>query len=220
MSEADSDDPRGSAAEQQMRRVLGLGEGSSPGVRFSNSTTHVQHPQRRQFVRDGDVPVEVLHGHDSSRINQIAATREALQAQIVARERAERLLTEARGTIHDLQTKLGHERLARNEAAQHAEAAKRDFEEVLAVARQELEDERALRMAAARERDQAVVARQAAEDRLRQARKAAGGVNAASAAEPPAAAPQTRRRGRPPKVVLDDPAVVEWWEPGWKKRYR
>jgi hypothetical protein len=37
-------------------------------------------PSTRQFVRDGDVPVEVLHGQDnSSRVNQLAATREALQ---------------------------------------------------------------------------------------------------------------------------------------------
>jgi septal ring factor EnvC (AmiA/AmiB activator) len=222
MSEIDSDDPRSRAAEQQMRRVLGLREGSSPPSRFSNSTTHVQHPQRRQFIRDGDVPVEVLHRHDNSRVNQLAATREALQAQTVAREGAERLVTDARQTIHDLQTKLGHERLAREEAVQHTDGAMREFEQE-AAARQELEDERALRMTAARARDQAVLARQAAEDRLRQAkeaRKVAGRVETSVAAEPPPAPTQPRRRGRPPKVVGDDKAVVEWWEPGWRDGYR
>ena len=35
-------------------------------------------PPTRQFVRDGDVPVEVLHSQDNnSRVNQLAATREA-----------------------------------------------------------------------------------------------------------------------------------------------
>ena len=81
-----------------MRRALGLRQGSSPsGQVLSNAP----HPQRRQFVRDGEVLVEVLHGPDnSSRVNQLAATREALQAQTTAREEAERMLAEARHTIH------------------------------------------------------------------------------------------------------------------------
>jgi hypothetical protein len=204
-----------------MRRALGLRQGSSPSGQVSNN---VPHPQRRQFVRDGDVPVEVLHGPDnSSRVNQLAATREALQAQTTAREEAERMVAEARHTIHDLQTKLGHERLARDEAVQRVETAKRDVEQKLAAARQELEAERSLRTTLARERDRAILGRQAAEDRLRQAKDARKVVRQAKAmapAEPPAAAPQPRRRGRPPKVLQDDTAVVDWWRPGWKDKYR
>jgi hypothetical protein len=172
MSEMESDDPRLRATEEQMRRALGLRQGSAPPTRFSNSGTHAPHPQKRQFARDGDIPVEILHGHDnSSRVNQLDAIREALQAQTAAREDAERLLTEARRTIHDLQTKLGHERVARNEAAQQAEIANREFERELATARQNLETERALRLTIACERYQAVLGRQAATDRLRQAKE-------------------------------------------------
>jgi hypothetical protein len=204
-----------------MRRALGLRQGSSPSAQVSSN---VPHPQRRQFVRDGDVPVEVLHGPDnSSRVNQLAATREALQAQTMAREEAERMLAEARHTIHELQTKLGHERLARDEAIQRVESAKRDVEQKLAAARQELEAERSRRTTTARERDQVIVGRQAAEDRLRQAKDARKLVRRAKAvapAEPPAAAPQPRRRGRPPKVPQDDTAAVDWWRPGWKDKYR
>ncbi len=204
-----------------MRRALGLRQGSSPSGQVSSN---LPHPQRRQFVRDGDVPVEVLHGPDnSSRVNQLAATREALQAQTTAREESERMLAEARHTIHDLQTKLGHERLARDEAVQRVESAKRDVEQNLAAAWQELEAERSLRMTTARERDQAIIGRQAAEDRLRQtkdARKVVRRAKAVAPAEPPATAPQPRRRGRPPKVPRDDAAVVEWWTPGWKNKYR
>jgi hypothetical protein len=204
-----------------MRRALGLRQGSSPsGQVLSN----VPHPQRRQFVRDGDGPVEVLHGPDnSSRVNQLAATRDALQAQTTAREEAERMLAEARHTIHDLQTKLGHERLARDEVVQRVESAKRDVEQKLAADRQELEAERSLRMTTARARDQAIVGRQSAEDRLRQAKGARKDVRRAKAvapAESPAAAPQPRRRGRPPKVPQDDTAVVDWWRPGWKDKHR
>jgi hypothetical protein len=218
MSEIESDDPRSRAAEEQMRRSLGLRQGSSPPARFSNSDTH--HHKRHQFVRDGDVQVEVLHGHDGSRVNQLDATRQALQAQIAARDEAERLLTEARHTIHDLQTKLGHERLARDEAIQHIESAKRGVEQELAAAREDLDAERLLRLATARERDQAILGRQAAEDRLRAARKTAGQPNIAPPVDPPLAAPQPRRRGRPPKVNRDDAGFVEWWTPGWKDRYR
>jgi hypothetical protein len=221
MSEIESDDPRLRATEEQMRRALGLRQGSSPP---GQASSNVPHPQRRQFVRDGDVPVEVLHGPDnSSRVNQLAATREALQAQTMAREEAERMLAEARHTIHDLQTKLGHERLARDEAVQRVEFARRDVEQQLAAARQELEAERSLRTTAAKERDQAIIGRQAAEDRLRQAKDARKVVSPAKAVappEPPAAAPQPRRRGRPPKVPQDDTAVVGWWRPGWKDKYR
>ena len=221
MSELESDDPRSRAAEQQMRRSLGLQQGSSPPARFSNSETH--HHKRHQFVRDGDVQVEVLHGHDGSRVNQLEAARQALQAQTAARDEAERLLTEARHTIQDLQTKLGHERLARDEAVQHVESAKGEVEQELTAAREDLEAERLLRLATARERDQAILGRQAADDRLRQAkelRKLAGRPETAAPAQPPLAAPQPRRRGRPPKVNRDDAGFVEWWTPGWKDRYR
>src|SRR3984957_12167972 len=221
MAEIESDDPRLRATEKQMRRALGLREGSSPSGQVSGN---VPHPQRRQFVRDGDVPVEVLHGPDNTpRVNQLAAPREALQAQTTAREEAERMLAEARHTIHDLQTKLGHERLARDEAIQRAESAMRDVEQELAEARQELEAERSLHTTTARERDHAVVGRQAAEDRLRltkDARKVVRRAKADAPAEPPAATSQPRRRGRPPKVPRDDTAVVEWWTPGWKDKYR
>jgi hypothetical protein len=213
MSEIDSDDPRFRAAEQQMRHALGLRQETSSRRLASNSP----HPHRRPFARDGDVPVEVLHGHDNgSGINQLDATRKALQAQIASREEAERLLAEARHTIHDFQTKLGHERLAREEAARHAEAAKREVELELSATMQELEAEHALRMTMAKERDQAIVGRQSAEDRLRQARS----VEVLAKTEAPAAALQPRRRGRPPKVKRDDTGFVEWWAPGWKSKYR
>jgi hypothetical protein len=220
MSQTPTEELRLRATEEQMRRSLGLRQGSSSPARFSNSETH-QH-KRHQFVRDGDVQVEILHGHDGSRVNQADAARQALQAQTAARDEAERLLTEARHTIRDLQTKLGHERLARDEAVERVASAKRKVEQELATAREDLEAERLLRLATAKERDQAILGRQAAEDRLRQAkevRKIAPRPEAAAPAQPPLAAPQPRRRGRPPKVNRDDTGFVEWWTPGWKDRY-
>jgi hypothetical protein len=102
-----------------------------------------------------------------------------------------------------IQTKLGHERLARDEAVQCVESAMREVEQKLAAARQELEAERSQLTTTARERDQAILGRQAAEDPLRQAKDAPKVVRRAKSVAPPehpAAAPQPRRHGRPPKV--------------------
>jgi hypothetical protein len=211
MSEIGSDDLRLRATEEQMRRALGLRQGSS-----QVSSTSTPHTHRRHFARDGDVPVEILHGHDDNpRAYQLAALREALQAQNTVREEAERLLAEARQTIRDLQTKLGHERLAKEEAVRHVETVKREFEQ----AQQELKAEYDLHTRTPGERDQAIRGRQVAEDRVREAMDARRIETANQAKPPAAAAPEPRRRGRPPKVVQDDTEVVEWWKPGWKDKY-
>ena len=141
MTELLSDDERLRATEAQMRRALGLHDtsqtqtiplpaGTSPGA---------SHPQRRRFVRDGEVPVAVIHrdhGHAPG-TNALEAARQALREQVGAREHAEQLLHEAQGTIHDLQTKLAHERLARDEAVQRVDNEK----QVLELALQRLREE-------------------------------------------------------------------------------
>ena len=216
-------DARLSATELQMRRALGLDREMSSIIHPTNSPNPYNGPhQRRHFVRDGDVPVTLVHGDSGSRLQQLDAARQALRQQTVAREEAERLLADARNTIHDLETKLGHERLANDEAAQRTSAEKRQIEEALTALQEELATERAMRVWAERERDEAVVATQTAEQRLRQ-RTA---VNAAL--PPPAPFPSEqppRRRGRPPKVARqdvapDDSEIVEWWSPGWQEKYR
>jgi hypothetical protein len=83
--------------------ALGVRQGSPSSARVSSNA---QHPQKRQFARDGDVRVELLQSHDNNHVNQLDAIREALQSQIAAREEVERLLAEARHTIHDLQTAM------------------------------------------------------------------------------------------------------------------
>src|SRR3984885_2132046 len=212
-------DARLSATELQMRRALGL-DGEPPPISHS---THSHTPsngphQRRQFARDGDVPVTIVHSDSGSRLQQLDATRQALRQQTAAREEAERLLVDARNTIHDLETKLGHERLARDEVMKRINAERLQIEEALTAVQEELVTERAMRARAERERDEAAVATQTAEQRLRQTV-----VKAASPAPLPEDQPR-RRRGRPPKVVRevapDDSDIVEWWSPGWQEKYR
>ena len=216
-------DARLSATELQMRRALGLDRETSSIPHPTNSPNPSNGPhQRRHFARDGDVPVTMVHSDSGSRLQQLDAARQALRQQTAAREEAERLLADARNTIHDLETKLGHERLANDEVAQRTSAEKRQIEEALTAVQEELATERAMRVRAERERDEAVVATQTAEQRLRQR------TAVKAALPPPAPFPSDqppRRRGRPPKVARqdvapDDSEIVEWWSPGWQEKYR
>jgi hypothetical protein len=202
-----------------MRRALGLDRETSPVAHPTHSPnpSNGPHHQRRHFARDGDVPVTMVHSDSGSRFQQLDAARQALRQQTAAREEAERLLVDARNTIHDLETKLGHERLARDEVTQRTNAEQLQVEEALTAAQEELVTERAMRARAERERDEAVVATQTAEQRLRQR-------TAVKAGEPPPAPfpsdhQPPRRRGRRPKVARqevasDDSEIVEWWSPG------
>jgi hypothetical protein len=206
-----------------MRRALGL-DGEPPPISHS---THSHTPsngphQRRQFARDGDVPVTIVHSDSGSRLQQLDATRQALRQQTAAREEAERLLVDARNTIHDLETKLGHERLARDEVTQRINAERLQIEEALTAVQEELVTERAVRARAERERAEAAVATQTAEQRTRQRTAIKAGLP--TPAPLPSDQPP-RRRGRPPKitrqdVASDDSEIVEWWSPGWKEKYR
>jgi len=94
---------------------------------------------RRRFVQDGDVPVTVLRrepGYEAPAHRSAAAvaapsssrlqrTEAALAAETAARERAERALAEVQSSARDLQTKIGHAELAKNEAI---EASQRERE--------------------------------------------------------------------------------------------
>jgi hypothetical protein len=127
-------------AESQMRKALGL---LGDGQRHRPDPERVEQPHRtgdrfsgglhrRRFVQDGDIPVTVLRrdqAHDlpahrgipaaapptSSRLQR---TEAALAAETAARERAERSLADIQALAHDLQTKIGHAELAKNEAVE------------------------------------------------------------------------------------------------------
>jgi hypothetical protein len=130
-------------AESQMRKALGLlGDPS----RHRPDAERMEQParmsdrfngggfngglHRRRFVQDGDIPVTVLRrdqGHEAPAHRGMSApaaptssrlqrTEAALAAETAARERAERSLSETQSVVRDLQTKIGHAELAKNEA--------------------------------------------------------------------------------------------------------
>jgi len=136
-------------AESQMRRALGLlGDNPRPrpdaermdqpgrgSDRFSGGL------HRRRFVQDGDVPVTVLRrepGYEAPGNRAVAPvtapsnsrlqrTEGALASETAARDRAERTLAEVQAAARDLQTKIGHAELAKNEAI---EALRRERETI------------------------------------------------------------------------------------------
>jgi hypothetical protein len=198
------------------------------------------HTHRRQFVRDGEVPVTVIHSDDQGGTNKLEAARQTLREQIAAREQAEQQLAEAQATIQALETQLAHERIAKEEALNRAEIQRQELES-------QLNEERAARQWAEQERDKAIADRQEAEDQIR-------AVTAAQEAHaPPSGGPWSarkpdeaeasdrgsdrhaadhdvmpgkdpaaprKRRGRPPKASRADAEFVEWWKPGWQDRFR
>jgi hypothetical protein len=204
-----------SDAEAGMRRALGLG--NQPTARqygYQTPRTSDHHAQKRRFAVDGDVPVVVLERRNqgtgvtsapaaSPPVNRLREVETALKAEQDARQRAERLLTEARAAIHDLQTKIGHANLARDEAVERANSLQSDMA--------------ALTAALNAERD----ARSEAEVALQLVSESEGITVRRRPMKAPAtasAAPPVKRRGRPPGTVngvrkarAAEPKPVRWW---------
>jgi len=142
--------------ELKMRRALGLEHqpATSSPQQLSGHTD--RHPHKRRFVRDGEVPVVLVGRRDppangiasqgAAPVNKFALVEAERKSEQEARQRAERALTEAQATIHDLRTKLGHAFLERDEArdtAQRLEAEKRALTlglDAVRDARQKAED--------------------------------------------------------------------------------
>jgi hypothetical protein len=151
MTDSPQDDARLRATETQMHRALGM-RGNTPSRSTSDrpmTSTSGSQPPRRRFVRDGEVPVTVIrrdHQPDGEPgTNQLDAARQGIRSQAMARERAARSLEEAQITIRELQTKLAHERLAKDEAleaAQRAETEKQTAQQTLQTLQTELMAER------------------------------------------------------------------------------
>jgi hypothetical protein len=245
MSESLPDDVRLRATEAQMRQALGLHGDTSPrpSPDHAPASSNASHPQRRRFVRDGEVPVTMVHHRqdDGSGGNQLEAARQALRAQTAAKEHAERLLGEAQNAIRDLQTKLAHERLAKDEAIQTArrvETERQAIQQALQISQEELAAERLARQQTEDALAGALDGRRVAEQRLSDAtagrtarRPSKPWLSRIAATETPGATSDdaaraethvkpARRRGRPAKADSQESEIVEWWKPGWQKKFR
>jgi AT hook motif len=196
MADSPSDEVRLRATETQMRRALGLHDAgpskSEPGP--TPAPSNGPHRPFRRFVRDGDVPVSVIHREDptaATGTNQLDAARQTIRSLSVAREQAERHLVEAQNAVRDLQTKLAHERMAKDEAIRRVEAERQAVQQTLQSVQAELEVERDARASAETRAAEATVRYRDAEQRLRVVK---------DTREQPT--PYTGRpRGRPRKII-------------------
>jgi hypothetical protein len=224
-------------AEQAMRRALGLfGDASRPRPE-GERTEQVPRPgggfspglHRRRFVQDGEVPVTVVRrdtqdaahpggGQAAPTSSRLQRVEGALAGETARADRAERALHDTQAALQALQTKIGHNELAKNEALA---ASKRHGDEIVSL-REEL-------TAAAERLSEAESRAHAAEEELgairselseeRRARKLAERLLRETSEEPAQAthetpvAPALRdpgermppRRGRPPTVRAEEP---------------
>lgn len=243
--------------ESQMRKALAQ-MGESP--RHRQDSDRMESPSRlglgdrfggglhrRRFVQDGDVPVTVVRrdqqheslGHrpppgtpaalpTSSRLQR---TEAALAAETAMREKAERALSETQAVVRDLQTKIGHAELAKNEAIdalrrereagaslrtdhedwesrlQEAEDRATEAEEQAQAYLDQLDEERRLRKAAEKALRLAEDGREKAEQLVRSlSSRAEVAVPVPVASSAPPAAPVTVAvaAARKPKVSIND----------------
>jgi len=208
--------------EAQVRRALGLNDRPAAQPQRAQATfpsNDSYQTKRRTFVRDGDVPVTVVR-HANADSGQLEAARTAMRSLAAAKERAERLLVDAQAHIRDLQTKLGHERLARDEATQRADGAQRTAEQALQALRSELAIEKLGRERAEQSLRDAQATISELTEKLHAARQSGERVRPVEP-KPAAAVERTGKVGRPPRVgvKVKPPAgprqraakPVKWW---------
>jgi hypothetical protein len=211
--------------EARIRRAWGL-DGEAPRMRLPERVEPQPMPRpaerftagahKRRFVQDGEVPVTLVHGLTGARrehhepstaraaapTNRLEVAETALAAEISSRERAEKALAESQAMVQQLQTKLGHSELARQDAIaalQREKEASADVRTALADAEARAEVAEAARTAA----ENALTAAQA-----RPASNAAEAQPANNAAQAQPATnnetvepPEPARRGRKPKAL-------------------
>ena len=107
-------------AEISMRRALGLCGNAKLQPSRPSARTADRH-QRRHFAGEGEVPVVMVGRKDQPSdtppsLGAPSVTETLLRSEREARQRAERALSEAKVSERDLQTRLGHALLERDEA--------------------------------------------------------------------------------------------------------
>jgi hypothetical protein len=230
--------------EARIRRAWGL-DGEAPRMRLPERVDPQPAPRpaerftsgthKRRFVQDGEVPVTLVHGLTGARrehhepsstraatpTNRLEIAETALAAEISSREKAEKALIESQAMVQQLQTKLGHADLARQDAV----AALQRERETIADLRAALAEAEARAVAEAEATAVALeAARVVAEDALPVA-QALPANNDETVVQP-----EPARRGRKPKALATsagragaaaaknadvtstrEPKPIRWW---------
>jgi hypothetical protein len=171
---------------------------------------------RRRYV-----PVTIVHSDSGSRLQQLDAARVSKRL-CVRRPSGHWRKRGIPSTI--LRQSSATNILRRTRLRGGNDAEKRRIEEALASAQEELATGRVRRARAEHERDEATVARETPEKRLREMTV---GKPVENVLRPPSLSTVNRAprcRGRPRKIPCEQPTpdnsdVVEWRVPGWKDRF-
>ncbi len=130
LDEPDEAEVSDEVTEARIRRSLGLM--TSPTQQPNYATTKNPAPgsahangggpiQRRRFVRDGEVPVVILHPKSEAENRTATALADMTRlrdSERAARLRAEQALNEAQATIQMLRTRIAHAEIAKAEITQ------------------------------------------------------------------------------------------------------
>ncbi|WP_428490346.1 hypothetical protein [Rhodopila sp.] len=177
-------------------------------------------------------------GPTSSRLQR---TEAALAAETAARDRADRSLIETQGVVRDLQTKIGHAELAKNEAiealrrereaigdlraevASHQEQLRAAFEQLRSAERSanlhhdELAEERNARRIAEKSLRMAEATRDSAQQLIRALSDESptpvgmSGTDQVVAESESEVFDASQRRGHPAETAKLEPEPVKWW---------
>ena len=235
-------------AQRHRPDVERLDHSPRPGDRFGGA------PHRRRFVQDGDIPVTVLRREAGAETpahrgaaatppptsSRLQRTEAALATETAAREKAERLLADTQGVVRDLQTKIGHAELTKNEAIealrrereaiaqlradteaqqqrlQEAQEQSRVAERLAHVSQEQLADERHARKTVEKALRCAEAARDTAEQLVR---TLSNEVPPVQRMPEPKVSVIIGQRGR--ATATEEPEPVKWWlntRPAGKKR--
>jgi len=214
--------------EARMRQALGLR--NTPGGQPVAQRREGEQRGRR-FVKDGEVPVVVVHsasrdsGADGAApVNRIAAAEQAARAERSAREQAERALAEAQTVVQHLRTQLAHAEMAHREAL----SSERNAREQAELALREATEARAAAEARISELETAPRPRRVYTEVVADA-------DASSEEAPVPRRPKVqrlgpdglpRKRGRPKMIVAtptepeSEPEPVKWWLPTYRASTR
>lgn len=130
LNEPDEAEVSDEVTEARIRRSLGLMSSPTPANNHSNTSSQTHGSgggnlggaiQRRRFVRDGEVPVTILHPKSDAENRHAAALADMTRqrdTERAARLRAEQSLHDAQVMIQTLQTRIAHAEIAKSEIAQ------------------------------------------------------------------------------------------------------
>ena len=220
--------------EAEVRRALAkMGKTPAPAAHQPSRTSH---RPRHRFVRDGEEPVVVMKPQherrgrsadpatlsDRSPENRLEAVETLLREERAARAQVEQALHAAQVTISDLQTKLGHAVLARDEALEAVRAAEARMQDADACRTEERQQPISAAAAVTSDTPRRRGRPPGSSRGTMKAEPARAGAEiehkeVSTSSETPSALPSPGKQAARPRKPRQKP--VKWWVEGWQSEF-